>query len=164
EMQDSDVVETAESTSEYISSGLVFPVDPPGEVHQQLVELAFEERAIADTVERSIELEHVPHRLAVHRWVDVAEVPLGPRTLPVGMQVDLVGHQPQLLFREIEIHSREYHAVKGQVPGGEPWVLPLIGHRDDVGALEMEPVGVPPRDTLPTIRWGPLVVDPRLHR
>ena len=34
--------------------------------------------------------------------------------------------------------------MEGQVPGGEPGILPLIRHRDDVEPVEVAPPGVPP--------------------
>ena len=59
--------------------------------------------------------------------------------------------------------------MKRQIPGGEPGVLPLVGHRDDVGAEHVEPVlvaGAGARVALDAALFQPLlhVVDVGLLR
>ena len=50
--------------------------------------------------------------------------------------------QHELLFGEFGIDQRQRHAVKRQIPGGEPGEFPFVGHRHDFAALEMTPVMV----------------------
>ena len=76
----------------------------------------------------------------VHRRIDVAEIPLVGRKLPVGVQVLPLQHQVQLLLAEILVHQRQRQDVEGQVPGGIPRILPLVRHRDDVGVVHVVPV------------------------
>jgi hypothetical protein len=83
-----------------------------------------------------------PRCFAVDRRIDVAEVPLVRGDLPARVEIDLVGHEPQLVLGEIEVDRGQDHAVKRQVPGGEPRIFPLVGHREDVGAVEVEPFPV----------------------
>ena len=81
-------------------------------------------------------------RPGVHRRVDVAEVPFVRRKLAVGMLVAVAQHQIQLTGGEVRIDDGQGRRVEGQVPGGEPRVLPLVGHRDDVRVVHVEPVPV----------------------
>ena len=48
-------------------------------------------------------------------------------------------HQPELLFREVRVDERQHDGLKREVPRCEPWVLPLIGHREDAHRVEMPP-------------------------
>ena len=38
--------------------------------------------------------------------------------------------------------ERDREHVEGQIPGGEPGILPFVGHREDVGVVEVRPVAV----------------------
>ncbi len=44
--------------------------------------------------------------------------------------------------------ARHRHHVKRQVPGREPGILPLVGHRDDVAGEDIGPVAVAPAQPL----------------
>ena len=119
----------------------VLPVHPPGEVEQQLVERALEEEPVALPLGPG-HLVHPPAGPGVHRRVDVAEGELVGRDLAVGMHVPLAQQQQELLLGEVGIDAGKRDHVEGQVPGGEPGVLPLVGHRDDVAVEQVRPVGV----------------------
>src|SRR4029078_2135571 len=119
-IEHADVVQAEEPAGENVATGRVLAVHPPGEIHEQLVELTLQEAMIGLASEGSVHQEDLPDGLAMDRWVHVAEVPLVRGNLPVRMQVDLVGHQAELLFRELEIDPGEHDAVEGEVPRGEP--------------------------------------------
>ena len=118
----------------------VFPVHPPGEVDQQLVEDPGEEVEVPAAVER----EHLERRPRLDRRVDVAEVPLVGGQRPVRVLEPLPAEQHQLVLGEPGVDVGQRHAVEGQVPGGEPRVLPLVGHRQDVEGVEVPPARVAP--------------------
>ena len=93
----------------------------------------------------AVDLEHAPGGPGVDRRVDVAEGPFVGRQLAVGVHVPFARKQDQLLLGELGIDQRQRDAVKGQVPGGIPGIFPLVGHRDDVGVVQMRPVAVAAR-------------------
>ena len=43
------------------------------------------------------------------------------------------------------VDVRQGHAVEGQIPGGEPGVLPRVGHQDDFVVVQVPPVAVADR-------------------
>ena len=118
----------------------VLAVDPPGEVQQQLGEHPDQELPVAVAVDPV----DVPGRPGVHRRVDVAERPLVRRQLAVRVHRPLAAHQHQLLLGERRVDVGQRDRVEGEVPRGEPGVLPLVGHRDDVGQRQVLPVRVAP--------------------
>ena len=59
-------------------------------------------------------------------------------------------HHPQVLFGKLGIHQRQRGALEGQVPGGEPRILPVIGHRQDAHRVQVPPVLI--ANGFP--RWG----------
>ena len=127
-----DVVQPEEAALEQVRPGGVLPVDPPGEVHQQLVEHLTQELHVPAAVDD----EHLERGPRLDRRVDVAEVPLVGRQGAVGVLEPLPAQQPELVLRETRVDVRQRDAVEGQVPGGEPGVLPLVGHREDVEGAE----------------------------
>ena len=97
-------------------------------------------------VMRLLDLVDAPGGPGVHGRIDVAEGPLVGRQLAVGMHVPLAQSAAAVdPWRTRGSISASGDAVKGQVPGGEPGILPLVGHRDDVGVVEMPPVAVAAR-------------------
>jgi hypothetical protein len=125
--------------------------------------IPLEEVAVAPAVDGLFHHVDLPGRLAVHGRVDVAEVPLVRGNLAVRVEVHLVGDQAQLLLGEVDVHPRQDHAVKREIPRGEPGILPLVGHREDVGALEKEPLLVSRRHTLLAVQRQHLVLHPLAH-
>ena len=133
-----DVVQTEEAALEQVVAAGVLQVDPPGEVDQQLVEDPAEEVQVAAAVDG----EHLERGPRLHRRVHVAEIPLVGGQRPVGVLEPLPAQQDQLVFGERRVDVGQGHAVEGQVPGGEPGVLPLVRHRHDVEGIEVAPPGV----------------------
>ena len=76
----------------------------------------------------------------MHRWVDLAEIPLIGRELAVGVQVIPTQQQRQLLLAKILIDQGDDKRVEGQVPGRVPGILPFVRHRQDVGIVQVVPV------------------------
>ena len=56
------------------------------------------------------------------------------------MHVPFAEDEHELLLGKIRIDKGERDAVKSEVPCGIPGILPLVGHGDDVGVVEMQPV------------------------
>src|SRR5262249_32638252 len=135
-VEDADIVQSEEPAFEHVVAEGVFSVHPPGEIHEQLVKHALQEETIAFAAEGFLDHVDQPGGLAVDGRVDVAEVPLIGRNLAAGMEIQLVGHEPELVLREVEVDASQDYAMKRQVPGGEPRILPLVRHGKDVGAVE----------------------------
>ena len=138
-VEDADVVEPEEPALEQVAAVRVLAVDPPGEVGQQPVEDADEELAVALPALLDLALVDPQRRPGGDRRVDVGEVPLVGRDLPVRVLVAGAQQQRDLLLREVDVDEPERRAVEGQVPRGEPRVLPLVRHRDHVAGEEVEP-------------------------
>ena len=98
----------------------------------------------------------------MHRWIDIGEVPLVRRQLPVRVQIAASQQQIELVLGEADVHDRERHRLKGQVPRREPGILPLVGHRDDVFGDQVPPVMVAP-SRVGTERVRAVTRQPRLH-
>ena len=135
-----DVVQAEEAALEDVVAVGVLAVDPPGEVDQQLVEDPGQEIEVAAAVDG----EHLQRRPRVHRRVDIPEVPLIRRQRPLRVLEPLPADQDQLVLGERRVQVSQGDRVEGQVPGGEPGILPLVRHRDDVEPVEVAPLGVPP--------------------
>ena len=155
-----DVVQAEEAAAEEVVALGVHPVDPPGEVHQELRQQPGEEVGVAAPVD----VPHVQRRPGVHGWVRVAERPLVGRQRSVGVLEPLAAHRQQLVLREGRVEVGQGHRVEGEVPGREPGVLPRVGHREDVVGVDVEPAGVA---TVAALGWwrrlGRVAVEPALH-
>ena len=135
-----DVVEPEEAALEQVVALGVLPVDPPGEVDQELVEDAAQEVQVAAAVDG----EHLQRRPRLHRRVDVGEVPLIGGQRPVRVLEPFPAQQDQLVFGERRVKVGQGHTMERQVPGGEPRVFPLVRHGQDVEGVEVAPPGVAP--------------------
>ena len=133
-----DVVEAEEPALEDVRAVGVLAVHPPGEVDEQLVEDAAQERDVAAAVDR----EHLERRPGLHRRVHVVERPLVGGERPVRVLEPLAAEQDQLVLRERRVDAGERDAVEGEIPRGEPRVLPLVRHRHDVERVEGPPAVV----------------------
>ena len=144
-IEDADVVETEEAALEDVAALGVLAIHPPGEVQQQLVEHALEELQVAFVAALlAIDLEHAPGCPRMHRRIHVAERPLVGGHLAVRMHVPLAREQHELLLGELGVDERERDRVEREIPRRVPRVFPLVGHRDDVGVVEMRPLPVAP--------------------
>ena len=50
--------------------------------------------------------------------------------------------QPELLLGEFRVNEREGYGLEGQVPRGEPWILPFVRHGEDAFGIQVPPVNV----------------------
>src|SRR5579883_953511 len=137
-----DVVEAEKSALENVHALGVLAVHPPGKVEQELVEDALQEGAVAFAFSFLVDLIDAPGGPGVNGGIHVAESPLVGGQLAVGMHVPLAQKKDELVLGEIGVHERQRNAMKSQVPGGIPGVLPLVGHGDDVGVVKMSPLVV----------------------
>src|SRR6185369_1206457 len=112
----------------------------------------------------AIDLEDAPCGPGVDRWVHVAEVPLVGRQLAVRMGVPNLAKLDQLLLGEFTVDECKSHGVEGQIPGGEPGILPLIRHGENRAAVDVRPIGIAPVTTLRR-RWrrGGISLQPRAY-
>ena len=153
-----------EATLEDVALLGVLAVHPPGEVERELLEDALQEGPVAAAGALLVDLVDTPGGPGEHGRVHVAERPFVGRELAVGVHVPLAQEEDELLLREVGVDHRQGHAVKGQVPRRVPGVLPLVRHRDDVGVVEVRPVGVAPSPSpCRRGRLGRVAVEPVLH-
>ena len=154
-----DVVQAEEPALEDVVAGGVLPVDPPGEVQEQLLEDALEE----DEVGGAVDGEDPQRGPRVDGRVHVAEGPLVGRQLAVGVHVPLAAHQQELVLGELRIEVGDGDALEGQVPRREPRVLPGVADRQHVGGVEVAPLVVAASvATLGRRRTGGVAVEPLL--
>ena len=142
-VEDADVVESQEAALEDVAAERVLAVHPPGEIQHELVEHALEKLQVpVAAVLLAVDLKHAPGRPGVHGRIHVAERPLIGGDLAVRMHVPLARQEHELMLGEIGVDQGERNAVKGQIPGGVPGVLPLVGHRQHVGVGQVAPFDV----------------------
>ena len=137
-----DVVEPEEAALEDVRAVAVLAVHPPREVDEQLVEDPAQERGVLPAVDG----EHLERRPRLHRRVDVVERPLVRGERAVRVLEPLAAQEHQLVLRERRVDARERDAVEGEIPRGEPRVLPLVRHGHDVERVERPPVRVAPAE------------------
>ncbi len=74
--------------------------------------------------------------------VHVVEIPFVGWNLAAGVLEADAEEQIELLFGKVGIDHDQRDGMEGQVPGCVPGVLPLVGHRDDVGVHHVEPLAI----------------------
>ena len=126
-----------------VVAGTVFAVRPPPEVPGQLTKDPLEELEIARSAQCLFHAVKKDRGPGVHRWIDVAEVPLISRDLAGWVLVSPSEQEVQLLLGKIDVDGGERDRVKGKVPSGKPWIFPLVRHRDHMLADHVEPLAVP---------------------
>ena len=102
---------------------------------QQLLEDALEPVEVALAATALLQPIREDRRPRVDRRVHVAEVPLVGGDLAARVEVLVAQHQLELVLAEVLVDHRQREHVEREVPGREPRVLPLVGHRDDVGVV-----------------------------
>ena len=156
-VEHADVVEPEEASLEDVVALVVDLVDPAREHEQQLVEAAFEPGAVVDAVPPFLHVVDPPYGPGMDRRVEVAEFPLVGGQLAARMLELFEEQHPELVLRELGIDEREGDGLEGEVPGGEPGILPLVGHAHDPQGVEVPPVGVADRATARRRRRGRIV-------
>ena len=131
----------------------------PIEVQNQFMEAPLQELHIPVPLGGG-HLVHSPHRPRMHGWVDIAEVELICRDLPIGGHVPLPHKQDQLLLGKFWVHFREWDQVESQVPRGILQVKGSFIHKRKMGrggggggSWEEGGDGNIPRDTPTCLAW-----------
>ncbi len=132
----------------------ILPIHPPGEIQEQFVKHALQEDAITHTLPLLLDLVDAPGGPRMHGRIHIAERPFVGRNLAVRMHVPLAEHQDQLFFGKGRIDQGQRNAVKRQIPGRIPGILPLVRHGDDVSVVEMRPIRVASMEPF-SGRFGP---------
>ncbi len=140
-IEDADIVEAEKAALVEVLAEAVLAVRPPGEVQRQLGEGAGEERLIAPA-HRLFRPVQEDRRPGMHRRIDVAEIPFIGGNLSGRMEVEALQQEIELLLGEVDIDDRERDGLKGEIPGGEPGIFPLVRHRDDMLVDHVRPVAV----------------------
>ncbi len=100
----------------------------------------------------------------MHRRIDVTEGELVGRHLPIRVRIPLAQQKHELVHGKLGVDLSQRDHVKGKVPGGEPGILPLVRHREDVARVEVLPIAV---SSERPARWrgrlGRVALDPVLH-
>src|SRR5438105_4075547 len=100
-IEDADVIETEEAALENIFPFGVFPVHPPGEGDEELVENGFEEITIAFARLFLFDFVNAPRGPANHRRIDVAEIPFVGGDLAIRVLVPFAQDDIELAFGEL---------------------------------------------------------------
>jgi hypothetical protein len=144
-VEHADVVEPEEAALKHVAPVGVLAVHPPGEVEQQLVEDALEERIVGAAAAIALVLEDAQRRPGVHRRIDVAERPL---------RTPAAGRSGACTTRAAAARAapspppdppRERHAVEGGVPGREPGYSQVSGIERTSEALKCTHSALRPR-------------------
>src|SRR5215470_4491004 len=91
-----DVVQAEEAALEQVVAPHVFPVDPPGEVDQQLVEDPGKELQVLPAIQG----ENLKRGPGLYRRIHIPEVPLVCGQRAVGMLEPLPAQQDELVLGE----------------------------------------------------------------
>src|SRR5215213_395723 len=150
-IENTDVVETEKAALKDVHPFSVFAIDPPREIQQQLLKHTSEKNGVADSTTLLLDLVDAPRGPRMYRWIHIAERPLVRGKLTVRVHVPLAQHQDELRFCELGINKRQWHAVKCKIPRRVPGILPLVGHRYDVGVVKMFPLVITSLHTF--LRW-----------
>src|SRR6478672_2845471 len=76
------------------------------------------------------------------RRIYISERPLVCRQLPVWVHVPFAQEQDELLLGKVAVDEGDWNAVEGKIPSGKPGIFPSVGHRDDIGSIEVTPLRV----------------------
>src|SRR5580704_1923680 len=134
-------VQAEKATGKNIVPFGILAVDPPGKIQQQLVKNAFEEIYVTGAA-RSANLINPPGCPGMHGRIYIREGEFIGRDLAVGVHVPFPEKKLQLLLRKSWIEMSEGQHVEGEIPGGEPRILPFVRHRNYVAAEYLQPIMV----------------------
>src|SRR5262249_4948996 len=127
-------------------------IHPPGKVEQQLLEHAFEKRRVP-LATRSRHLVYAPRRPRVHRRVHITKCKFIGGDLGRLVRRPIAPKKEEAVFRKMWIDFRKRDHVERQVPCGEPWVFPLIRHRDNIPVEKVRPLSISTEVSLRWRRW-----------
>ena len=87
---------------------------------------------------------HAPAGPGMHWWIHIAECPYDTLESVRSDACTIRAETTKPRLCEIGIGQRNRHAVKRQIPGRVPGILPFVRHGDDVFIKEMAPLGIAP--------------------
>ena len=99
----------------------------------------------------TIDLKDAQCGPCMHWWIEIIEGPLVRGDRATWMHVPLANHDDELVLGIFGVNVCEDDRVERQIPGGEPWVLPRVGHGKHIIGEQVLPVGV---SNLEMARWG----------
>ena len=71
-IEETNVVQTQEASLEDVVTACIFSVNPPGEVHEELLEDTLQETDVFASIHLSLNLEHSEGSPSMYRRVDIA--------------------------------------------------------------------------------------------
>src|SRR5690606_37110894 len=71
----------------------------------------------------------------------------------IRVHVPFFGEQLHLMFRKLRIYDGERYHVKSEIPCSIPWILPFVGHGNNISIRQMHPVSIPSFPTTRRRRW-----------
>src|SRR3954470_13624720 len=86
-VEDPDVIQAEEPPLEDVLPGAVLAIDPPGEVHEQLLETALEPLLVSLAAAIFLQAVGEDRGPGVDRRIDVAKIPLVGGNLAIGVHV-----------------------------------------------------------------------------
>ena len=89
------------------------------------METALEELAVGLSVANAVHVVHAPHGPGMDRRIQIGEIPLVGRKLPVGVLELLEEEDFELVLGELGVNQGEGDAVERQVPRGKPRDIPI---------------------------------------
>ena len=141
-VETANVVHAQEAAAEHVATARVLAIDPEAEAEHLVLEHFLEEVHVAPAGLLHFDLIDAPRRPADHGRVDVVKVPLVGRILTASMLIPFATHAQQLPLGKCRVDPRDRHAVKREIPGGIPGILPGVGHQDHVGVVQFLPARV----------------------
>ena len=101
---------------------------------------------------------------SVDRRIHVIKSVLVGGQLTVRMHVPLAQEHEELPLGECWVNSRHWKHVESQVPCSEPWIFPLVRHREYVASVQMTPAVIPSQSALlGRFRDVPVAFKPIIH-
>src|SRR3990167_6533534 len=94
----------------------IFAVDPPGEVEQQLVQLALQKLQVAAVVGIALGLVHLPYGPSMYRRGHGAENPFLSWNMTNSGHVPDGRHQQEFIRGEHRVENPQRDTVESQIP------------------------------------------------
>ena len=135
-----DVIETKEAALEDVVPFSINLVDPPREIDEEFVKDLLQKLGVGNSTALTIKIVDTPAGPGVHRRIQIGKFPFISRNLSVGVLELFKDHYPQIFFGKFRINEGDSSAVKSKVPGGKPWVLPLVRHGEYAHGIQMPPM------------------------
>ena len=138
-----DVVEPQKAALEKVATFEPLAMQPPIEISAQPLEDGLQPTNVTLVAATGlVVLKHRQRREGVNRRIDVVECPLVCGDRAVVAHVAFFQEERELVLRKLHIDEHQRERMESRIPNGEPRILPLVGHREDVVCLEVLPAFV----------------------